>query len=346
MTKKVLVTGHEGFIGAHLCRLLREAGYEPVGLDTRFFGDDCRFFTEEQPGIPLIGCDLRNLEPEALQGLYGICHLAALSNDTLGQIDPELTYDINYRASVRLAHMAREAGVSRFLYSSSCSLYGKAGDDALTEEAEFSPQTAYARSKVLTEQEIHPLASSGFCVTSLRNATAYGVSPKLRVDLVVNNLVGWALTTGTIRIMSDGTPWRPLVHAEDIARAFVALLDADASVINGEAFNIGQNSENYRVREIATLVGEAVPGCRVEITGEHGDDSRSYRVNFDKVARLVPGFQPRWTLREGIADLVEAYRRWGMDQEHFEGRYFIRLKQIRHLLEQTRLNDQLYWRDR
>ncbi len=341
--KEILVTGHNGFIGSLLVNLLIEKGYRVTGLDTDFFNSDCELFHEEKE-IKVIKKDIRQLNEADLQGIDAVCHLAALSNDPLGTLNPYLTLEINYKASVRLAELCKQVGVPRFIYSSSCSLYGKAGDDALTEEAPFNPVTAYARSKVMTEQEVLPLGTKKFCVTSLRNATAYGISPKLRLDLVVNNLVGWALVTGEIKILSDGTPWRPIVHAEDIARAFIAVIEAPAEQVNRQAFNVGIDSENYRIKEIAEAVGRMIPYCEIVITGEHGADTRSYRVDFGKIKKQLPGFKPAWNLEKGIHQIQENYRRYKMDDKKFNSRYFIRLKQIEHLLTTGRIDDELYWR--
>lgn len=340
--KTVLVTGHKGFIGPLLVKQLVQKGYRVKGIDTGYFDDECAFYKEESPVVD-VRKDVRQIDKKDLEGIYAVCHLAALSNDPIGELSADLTYDINYKASVRLAQLAKEAGVQRFVFSSSCSLYGIAGDAPVTEESTFAPVTAYAKSKVMVEQEIMPLSSKTFTVTSLRNATAYGVSPKLRVDLVVNNLLGSAFANGQIKIMSDGSPWRPLIHAEDIARAFVAVIEAPASAIQGQAFNTGQNSENFRVREIAEMVGKAMPNCQVVFTGEHGADTRSYRVSFDKIHKMLPEFKPAWTLANGIEQLAESYRKHQMNPERFTGRYFIRLKQIKHLLEQKKINQKMYW---
>jgi nucleoside-diphosphate-sugar epimerase len=343
--KKIVVTGDKGFIGSLLKKLLLQKGYEVIGIDTRYFDKDCEFYLSD-PQTKEIKKDLREVSETDISGSYAICHLGALSNDPMGEIDPELTFAINYRSSVRLAQLAKKTGVEKFIYSSSCSLYGIAdGGNDISEEGQLNPLTAYAKSKVNTEREILPMADARFSVTCLRNATAYGVSPKLRVDLVVNNLVGWALTSGEIRIMSDGSPWRPLIHAEDIARAFLAVIEVPREKVSGQAFNVGVNSENYRVSEIAELVAEAVPGCRLVFTGEHGADSRSYRVNFDKIRRILPEFQPQWTLKQGIAQLVEYYRKYGMTPEKFSGRFFIRLKQLQYLLQSKKVNGKLFWSD-
>jgi nucleoside-diphosphate-sugar epimerase len=341
--KEILVTGHEGFIGALLVKLLNEKGYHVTGLDTGFFDSDCELFKADRE-LKVINKDIRDLNKADLEGIDAVCHLAALSNDPLGKLNPELTFEINFKASVRLAELCKKVGVSKFIYSSSCSLYGKAGDDALTEEAVFNPITAYAKSKVMTEEHLLPMGDKGFCATVLRNATAYGISPKLRLDLVVNNLVGWALVTGEIRILSDGTPWRPIVHAEDIARAFIAVIEAPVERVNQQAFNVGIDSENYRVKEIAEAVAEMIPYCDIVITGEHGADSRSYRVDFGKIKKQLPEFKPAWNLKKGIHQIHENYLRYKMDDKKFNGRYFIRLNQIQHLLASGRINSELYWR--
>lgn len=341
---KVIVTGHNGFIGTHLVRLLKESGYYVIGIDTNFFGKECDFYSHIKPDKEIVK-DTRLITNEDLQGIYAICHLAALSNDPMGALNEKLTYDINYKASVDLAQMAKKVGVGKFIFSASCSMYGiSKTDDALDETAEFAPVTAYAKSKVNTEKEIIPLSDDNFAVTALRNGTAYGNSPKLRLDLVVNNLIGWAMTSGKIRIMSDGTPWRPLVHAEDIARAFIAVIQAPSEKINGEAFNVGQNSENFRIKDIANLVGQVIPNCEVEITGEHGSDSRSYKVNFSKIERQLPEFKPAWSLKEGIVSVYEKFKELGMDEERFSGRYFIRLKQLEYLMKEGILDNELFWK--
>jgi len=342
-TKKIIVTGHNGFIGTLLVNLLLKRGYKVTGIDTNYFDKDCIFYPYK-PRISEIFRDIRKVTEKDIDGAYAICHLAALSNDPMGELNPDFTYEINHRASVRLAELAKKTGVEKFVYSSSCSLYGIAGGDtALSENAGLQPVTAYAKSKVYSERDIMPLKDDSFSVTFLRNSTAYGSSPRLRLDLVVNNLVGWAVTTGEIKIMSDGSPWRPVIHAEDIARAFIAVIESDKSVVNGQAFNTGVNSENYQIRDIANLVKEIVPGCRVVITGEHGSDSRSYRVSFDKIARMLPDFRPEWNLLQGIEQLYSDFKRLAMHKEKFIGRYFIRLKQLQHLLQTGRINNNLYW---
>lgn len=342
--KKIVITGHNGFIGPHLVRILKELGYYVIGIDTNYFDESCNFSDFIRVDKEIIK-DVREIEKEDIEGAYAICHLAGLSNDPMGALNENLTYDINYKASVRLAQLAKELNVEKFIFSASCSMYGIAdGDKALDETADFAPVTAYAISKVNTEKDVKIMGDDNFCVTFLRNATAYGLSPKLRLDLVVNNLVGWAMTTGKIRIMSDGTPWRPLVHAEDIARAFMAVIESPKEIVNGKSYNVGQSSENFQIKDIAKIVGEVIPDCDVEITGEHGGDSRSYRVDFSKIERELPNFKPKWKLKEAIIDLYEGYKKFGMDSKYFNGRYFIRLKQLEYLVEKEELDLDLKWK--
>jgi nucleoside-diphosphate-sugar epimerase len=339
---KVLVTGHEGYIGSVIVPLLLEAGHDVVGLDTGLY-EACSF-GDRRHQVAGIRLDIRDVEPHHVDGFEAVVHLAALSNDPLGDLDPHLTYDINHGASVRLARAARRAGVERFLFASSCSLYGASGTDTpLNEEAPFNPVTPYGESKILVEQDVARLATEGFSPVFFRNATAYGVSPYLRVDIMVNNLVGYAVTTGEVLIKSDGSPWRPLVHVEDICRAFLATLQADRQRTHNEAFNVGLSDENFRVREVADMVEAVVTGSRVEYAVGATADARDYRVDFSKIQRVLPEFRPRWTVRKGVEELYEAYRRFGMTAEEFlRGRY-VRLAEIKRLQGQTRLNDQLRW---
>ncbi|GAB4517666.1 MAG: NAD(P)-dependent oxidoreductase [Anaerolineae bacterium] len=345
---RVLVTGHDGYIGALLVPLLHAAGHEVVGLDTFYFEDGS--FNNAQaahPDLPTLRKDLRDLTVDDLRGFDAVAHLAALSNDPMGNMNADWTYDINHAASVRLAELAKAAGVSRYAYSSSCSMYGIAGDDFLTEDAPQNPVTAYAVSKVRTEEDVRPMADDDFSPVFLRNATAYGASPRLRVDLVLNNLVGWGYTTGKIRIMSDGTPWRPLVHAEDIARAFVAVFSAPRERIHNEAFNVGVTAHNYRIRELADIVKEVIPGCEVEYAPQPEADSRTYRVSFEKIARVLGDvFQPQWDARRGAEQLYAAYQAAGLTFEDFQSRRYIRLKQLQYLMDNDRLDSTLRWKDK
>jgi nucleoside-diphosphate-sugar epimerase len=339
---KVLVTGHHGYIGSVMVPLLLETGHEVVGLDTGLY--EASGFGDRRHEVAGIRLDLRDVEPRQLEGFEAVVHLAALSNDPLGDLDPQLTYDINHGASVRLAKAARRAGVERFLFASSCSLYGASGGDTpLTEEAPFNPVTPYGESKILVEQDVSRLATDNFSPVFFRNATAYGVSPYLRVDIMVNNLVGYAVTTGEVLIKSDGSPWRPLVHVEDICRAFVAALEAERRRTHNQAFNVGLSDENFRVREVADMVESVVTGSRVEYADGASADARDYRVDFGKIQRVLPEFRPRWTVRKGVEELYEAYRRYDLTAAEFLGGRYVRLAEIRRLQGQARLNGQLRW---
>ena len=338
---RVLITGHKGYIGTVMAPLLADAGHEIAGLDSDLF-EQCTF-GEVPREFPSIRKDLRDVERADLEGFDAVIHLAGLSNDPLGNLNPDLTYDINYHASVRLARLSKEAGVKRFLFSSSCSTYGAAGDKILDETAEFNPVTPYGRSKVLVEQDVAKLADSSFSPVFLRNATAYGVSPRLRFDLVLNNLTAWALTTGRVYIKSDGTPWRPIVHIEDISRAFLAALDAPIEAIHNQAFNVGRTEENYQIRDLAQIVKETVPGCAIEFAADAGPDKRCYRADFSRIRKALPGFQPQWDARRGARELYEAYRKVELRLEDFEGARYKRIDHIQGLRASGQLDANLRW---
>jgi nucleoside-diphosphate-sugar epimerase len=337
---KILVTGHHGYIGSVMVGVLTRAGHEVIGLDA-FLYDGCTF-GDEGCAVPFLTRDIRDVRAEDLHGFDAVIHLAALSNDPLGFLDESCTYDINHAGSVTLAQAAKAAGVPRFLFASSCSLYGAAGDSILDEQAAFNPITAYGTSKVLVEADVSKLADASFSPTFLRNATAYGVSPRLRADIVVNNLVGLACTTGEVLIQSDGSPWRPLVHVEDISRAFLAVLEAPRELIHNEAFNVGSSQENYQIRDIATMVEEVVPGCSVKYLEGGGPDPRCYRVNCDKISRHIPGFKTQWTVRRGVEELYDSFVRHRLTPEMFAG--YVRLARIQQLLREGRLDATMRWR--
>jgi nucleoside-diphosphate-sugar epimerase len=317
---RVLLTGHKGYLGTVMAPVLAEAGHEVVGLDSELFAECLLGPAPDDP--PSVTVDLRDVHLDQVQGFDAVIHLAALSNDPLGALAPDLTYDINHRASTRLARLARDAGVSRFLYASTCSVYGASGGDGLVgEDAPLRPVTPYAESKVRVEDDLHALADDNFTPVYLRNATAFGYSPRLRADIVLNNLVGHAYLSGEVLVLSDGTPWRPLVHAGDIARAFAAALVAPREAVHDKAFNIGTERNNVTVAEIAGEVVEAVPGSTLRITGEAGADPRSYRVDFSRFRAAIPGFDCEWSIKDGALELAEAYQKHGLTRDTFERRY-------------------------
>jgi len=339
---RILVTGDKGYIGTVLVPMLTKLGHDVVGLDTDLY-QRCTF-GDELPETKTIRMDLRDVEAKDVEGFDAVMHLAALSNDPLGNINPDLTYDINHHASVKLAKAAKEAGVPRYIFSSSCSTYGAAeGDEMLTEGANFNPVTPYGESKVFVERDVAKLADDKFSPVFLRNATAYGVSPRLRFDIVLNNLVAWAFATGKVLIKSDGTPWRPIIHIEDISRAFIAALNAPRDVIHNQAFNVGRNDQNYRIREIADIVKETVPGCEIEYAQDAGPDKRSYRVDFSKIAEKLPEFKPQWDARKGAQELYETYKQYGLKLDDFEGPKYKRIDHIKLLLSEGKLDSSLRW---
>jgi nucleoside-diphosphate-sugar epimerase len=338
---RVLITGHNGYIGSVLAPMVRAAGHEVVGLDTFLFEGGT--FGPNGSDIDALRMDLRDVQVSDLRGFDAVMHLAALSNDPLGDVNPQCTYDINHLGSVRLARLAKQAGVPRLIFASSCSLYGVAGDEMLTEEAAFNPITPYGVSKVLFERDVAKLADDDFCPTFLRNSTAYGVSPRLRADVVVNNLVAIAFTTGEVLIQSDGTPWRPLVHIEDIASAFLAVLHAPRELVHNEAFNVGRSEENYRVRDLGELVEQVIPGSKVRYAEGGGPDPRCYRVDCGKLMRTLPEYQPQWTVRRGMEQLRDAFQRNGLTREELLGDRYFRIKRIRALQSEGLLDDSLRW---
>jgi nucleoside-diphosphate-sugar epimerase len=342
---KLLVTGTEGYIGTRLAPILIEAGHEVVGLDTGFYRDGCLYMSPaSMPVVPRTQIrDLRRVSASDLSGYDAVVHLAELSNDPLGAINPEVTYKINHVGSVNLAVAAKAAGVRRFIYASSCSVYGLGSGEVLDESSPTNPQTAYAKCKVMVERDVAPLADKNFCVTFLRNATAYGPSPRMRFDIVINDLCALAWTTKRIAMTSDGSPWRPVVHIEDICAAIACTLEAPAASVAGQIFNVGQNSENYRVRELAQIIAEVFPGCQISF-GTSGADNRSYRVAFDKIGRHLKNFSCKWSARQGAEELRALFERIEFSRDTYEYRAFTRLKQLKYLTSTGQIDQDFFWR--
>lgn len=335
---KILLTGNDGYIGTVMTEFLQHHSYRVIGLDYRYY-EGCDLYPANVSPFRQIVKDIRDVNEKDLEGIDAVIHLAALSNDPLGELNSALTQEINYVASVKLAALAKRYGIQRYIFSSSCSVYGIASDGKpLTEEGKLNPITAYARAKVEAEKGISKLADDNFHPVFMRNATVYGISPSFRLDLVVNNLVAWAYITGKIAIMSDGTPWRPIIHVEDVCRAFLAALEAPVERIHNQVFNVGVNEENYRIKDIAEQVEKIVPKCHVEILNKTGQDERTYQVDFSKIKKTLPRFEPAWNLRKGIEELYCAYKEFGLEEKDLQSPNYFRVKWIRYLLENKKLN--------
>jgi nucleoside-diphosphate-sugar epimerase len=340
---RIFVTGTEGYLGSLLAPELVRRGYEVIGLDIGFYKE--RMLYRDGATTPLtIAKDLRRLEVADLKGVDAVVHMAELSNDPAGQLAPNITYEINHQGSVHLAELAKRAGVGRFVYMSSCSVYGVADKDFVDEESAVNPQTAYAECKTLVERDVKPMANEQFSPTFMRNSTAYGASPRMRFDIVLNNLAGLAWTTKEIRMTSDGTPWRPLVHGLDIGRAIIAVLEAPVESVHNQVFNVGDNSHNYRVREIAEIVASTFTGCSL-VFGSSGSDNRSYRVSFDKIRKHLPNFRCAWDAKRGAAQLYELFKRIDMTAEAFQFRTFTRLKQLEYLIKTQQIDEHFFWKE-
>ena len=338
---RIFVTGTEGYLGSLLAPELLRRGDEVIGLDTGYYKERM-LYRDGRTTPQTLAKDLRDVDAADLKGVDAVVHMAELSNDPAGQLAPNITYEINHKGSVRLAELARKAGVQRFVYMSSCSVYGVSGGDFVTEESPVNPQTAYGVCKTLVERDLRPLANKQFAPTYMRNATAYGASPRMRFDIVLNNLAGLAWTTKQIKMTSDGTPWRPIVHGLDIAQAIIAVLDAPVEAVANEVFNVGDTKHNYRVREIAEIVGDVFPGCAVSF-GPPSPDNRSYRVSFDKIRKHLPTFNCQWDARRGAEQLLELFRRIDMTEEAFQFRTFTRLRQLEYLIGTRQIDADFFW---
>ncbi|PLZ93125.1 NAD-dependent dehydratase [Fischerella muscicola CCMEE 5323] len=338
---KILVTGTEGYLGSLLPPLLIQKGHEVIGVDTGFYKVGWLYNGTELTAKTL-NKDIRHITLEDLQGVEAVVHMAELSNDPTGQLAPNITYDINHKGSVRLANLAKEAGVRRFVYMSSCSVYGVATEGDVTEESPVNPQTAYAECKTLVERDVKLLADDDFSPTFMRNATAFGASPRMRFDIVLNNLAGLAWTTKEIKMTSDGTPWRPLVHALDICKAIVCTLEAPRDIIHNQIFNVGDTANNYRVREIAEIIANTFPGCKLSF-GEQGADNRSYRVSFEKINSVLPGFKCDWNAQQGAKQLFDLFSQIDMTEDVFLSRGFTRLKQLEYLIRTQQIDQDFFW---
>ncbi|MFC4427063.1 NAD-dependent epimerase/dehydratase family protein [Deinococcus navajonensis] len=340
---KVLITGTEGYLGAIVAPAVMRAGHRVTAVDTGYYRSGWLYHGVDRTA-PTQFKDIRHITAEDFEGVDAVVHMAELSNDPLGQLLPNITYDINHLGSLRLARLAKAAGVQRFVYMSSCSVYGVATEGDVTEESAVNPQTAYAECKVLVERDLRELADDRFAPTFLRNATAFGASPRMRFDIVLNNLAGLAWTSGEIRMTSDGTPWRPLVHANDIARAIVCALEAPLEAVHNQVFNVGDTAQNYRVRDIAEIIAATFPGCALSF-GANGSDNRSYRVSFEKINTRLPGFACEWNAERGAAQLAALFARIGMTKEEFESRGYTRLKQLEYLLSTGQIDQDFFWTD-
>lgn len=341
---RILVTGNQGYIGTIMTQRFAEAGHEVLGLDTGYY-ENCWLGQPVDPKVSgQVRKDIREITPSDFEGVHGVVHLAALSNDPTGELNPGLTEDINYEATMKVARAAKDAGVERFIFASSCSIYGAGGKDALTEEDPFNPLTAYAKSKVASEFGLSEMADDSFSPTFMRNGTVYGYSPRLRFDLVVNNLTGWALTTGQVKLLSDGRAWRPMLHIEDFCQAFLCALESPREAVHNEAMNVGTESENYMVRDMAEFVQQVVPGSEVSFGEGAGADTRNYNVSFDKIRKHLPAFVPTWTVPKGAEQVYRGCLDAGLTLEAFTGRDYTRLKQLQYLIDNGEVDERLRWK--